>query len=196
MSRALTLVLIAAAVACDGPDGGSPNPPDQGGDGSALASVALGEDEVPEGLEPAEQGPISSIQGVLPPRRRDPNLPPLPEGVRGSFAGGYRRSFVGEDRSASSTVVRMTDASAASDLLTYLELLPVGGHAADPADVQATGLGEEGFGWHLLVPESESSGFVWRSGALVASVTLSGPIGAAGPNASLPLAGRVDRRLR
>jgi hypothetical protein len=89
----------------------------------------------------------------------------------------------------------MSNAAAASELVAYLRLLPVGGHAATPQEVPATGLGEEGYGWHLLVPENESSGYVWRSGDLVASVTLSGPVGRAGPEAALPLAERVDGRL-
>ena len=194
MIRALPLALLVLAVACDGPDG-IPPVPDGGGAGSAFASVVLGEEEVPAGLEPAGEGPIASIQGVLPPRRRDPNLPPLPEGLRGSFEAGYRRSFAGGGRAASSFVIRMADAGSASRLVAYLQLLPVGGHAATPEEVPATGLGEEGYGWHLLVPENESSGYVWRAGDLVASVTLSGPVGTAGTGASLPLAERVDGRL-
>ena len=194
MSRALALALVVLAVACDGPDGGEA-PGDPNDAGSALPSVVLGEDEISEGLEPAGEGPIASIQGVLPPRQRFPNLPPLPEGLQRRFQEGYRRAFAGGGRTASSTVVGMSNAAAASELVAYLRLLPVGGHAATPQEVPATGLGEEGYGWHLLVPENESSGYVWRSGDLVASVTLSGPVGRAGPEAALPLAERVDGRL-
>ena len=193
MSRALALVLVVLAVSCDGPDVG-PGP--SGGDGgSALAPVVLLAGEVPEGLEPDRAGPILSIRGMLPPRRRFPNLPPHPEGLREGFVEGYRRSFTGPNGAASSTVVRMIDPSVASALVAYLRLLPVGGHAAMPEEVPATGLGEEGYGWHLLVPRRESSGYVWRSGDLVASVTLSGPVGGVGPETSLPLAERVDGRL-
>jgi hypothetical protein len=193
VSRALVLALVVLTVGCDGPDGG-PGPP-EGGGGSALAPVTLRVGEVPNGFEQTGAGPIVSIQGVLPPRRRFPNLPQLPEGLRDGFVEGYRRSFTGENGAASSTAVRMADPTAASALVAYLRLLPVGGHAATPEEVPATGLGEEGYGWHLLVPENESSGYVWRSGDLVATVTLSGPVGGAGPEASLPLAERVDARL-
>ena len=191
---ALVVVVAVLAVACDGPDG-RPEPPEGEDAGSAFAAVVLTDDEVPGGLETAGEGPIASIGGLLPPRRRDPGLPPLPEGLRGSFVEGYRRSFAGDRGAASSTVVRMSDPGAASGLLNYLRLLPVGGHAAEPVEVPATGLGEDGYGWHLLVPENESSGFVWRVGEVIASVTLSGPVGAAGPDVSLPLAERVDGRL-
>ena len=192
MSRALALALVALTVACDGPEGG-PGPSEDGR--STLAPVVLRAGEVPDGLEPVRSGPIGSIGEVLPPRRRFPNLPPLPEGLREAFVEGYRRSFAGGDGAASSTVVRMSDPTTASALVAYLRLLPVGGHAATPTEVPATGLGEEGYGWHLLVPQNESSGYVWRSGDLVTSVTLSGPVGRAGPEASLPLAERVDGRL-
>ena len=192
MSRALALVLVALTVACDGPDGG-PGPSENGD--STLAPVVLRAGEVPEGLEPEQAGPIGSIRGVLPPRRRFPNLPPLPDGLREGFVEGYRRAFAGPDGSASSTVVRLADSTVASALVGYLRLLPVGGHAATPEEVAAAGLGEEGYGWRLLVPRGESSGYVWRSGDLVAAVTLSGPVGRAGPETSLPLAERVDERL-
>jgi hypothetical protein len=194
VSRALALALVALTVACDGPDGGS-GPSDDGG--SALAPVVLRAGEVPEGLEPdpTGTGPIASIRDVLPPRRRFPNLPPLPDGLAEGFVEGYRRSFAGPDGAASSTVVRMADPTVASALVAYLRLLPVGGHAGTPEEVPATGLGEEGYGWRLLVPRRESSGYVWRSGDLVAAVTLSGPVGRAAPEASLSLAEQVDERL-
>jgi hypothetical protein len=193
VTRVLTLSLAVLAVACDGPDGG-PSPPEEG-TGSSLAPIVLRAEEVPEGLEPAVEGPIATIRDVLPPRRRDPNLPALPEGLRATLQDGYRRSFAGEGVAASSTVVRMADPTAAAELVAYLRLLPVGGHAATPEEVPATGLGEEGYGWHLLVPENESTGYVWRSGDLVASVTLSGSVGDAAPDTSLQLAERVDGRL-
>ncbi|MGH2655352.1 MAG: hypothetical protein ACRDIZ_01400 [Actinomycetota bacterium] len=192
MSRALALALVALTVACDGPDGGS-GPSDAGGSG--LAPVVLRAGEVPEGLEPDQAGPIASIRDVLPLRRRFPNLPPLADGLAEGFVEGYRRSFAGPDGAASSTVVRMADPTVASALVAYLRLLPVGGHAGTPEEVPATGLGEKGYGWRLLVPRRESSGYVWRSGDLVAAVTLSGPVGRANPEASLPLAERVDERL-
>ena len=195
MSRPLALALVVLAVACDGPDGGGDEPRDPENAGSALAPMVLGENEVSEGLEPAGEGPIASIQGVLPPRQRFPNLPPLPDGLQRKFQEGYRRTFAGRGRTASSTVVGMSNEAAASELVAYLRLLPVGGHAATLQEIPAAGLGEEGYGWHLLVPENESSGYVWRSGDLVASVTLSGPVDSAGPEASLPLAGRVDGRM-
>ncbi len=194
MNRAVAVALVALTVACDGPDG-DPEQPVGGGGGSGLASVVLRAGEVPDGLEPRGEGPIPSIEGILPPRRRFPNLPPVPEGLRSGFEEGYRRSFEGGEGGASSTVVRLADPSTAAALVAYLRLLPVGGHAADPEEVAATGLGEEGYGWRLLVPENESSGYVWRSGDLVATVTLSGPVGDAGPEASLPLAERVDARM-
>jgi hypothetical protein len=194
VSRVLAIALVAVTVACDGPDGGS-GPSDDGG--SALAPAVLRAGEVPEGLEPdpTGTGPIASIRDVLPPRRRFPNLPPLPDGLAEGFVEGYRRSFAGPDGTASSTVVRMADPTVASALFAYLQLLPVGGHAGTPEEVPATGLGEEGYGWRLLVPRRESSGYVWRSGDLVAAVTLSGPVGRAAPEASLSLAERVDERL-
>lgn len=194
MSRAVALAVVLLMVSCDGPDGGPG--PDEGGGGSGLASVVLRHGEVPAGVEPGSSGPIGSIREVLPPRQRLPNLPPLPDALREGFVEGFRRSYVGPDGgAASSTVVRMADAATASALVGYLRLLPVGGQAATPEEIPATGLGEEGYGWHLLVPENESSGYVWRSGDLVASVTLSGPVGTAGPEACLPLAERVDGRL-
>jgi len=192
VSRALALALVALTVACDGPDGGS-GPSDDGGSG--LAPVVLRAGEVPEGLEQDQAGPIASIRDVLPLRRRFPNLPPLPDGLAEGFVEGYRRSFAGPDGASSSTVVRMADPTVASALVAYLRLLPVGGHAGTPEEVPATGLGEEGYGWRLLVPRRESSGYVWRSGDLVAAVTLSGPVGRANPEASLSLAERVDERL-
>jgi hypothetical protein len=192
VSRALAIALVALTVACDGPDGGS-GPSDDGGSG--LAPVVLRAGEVPEGLEPDQAGPIASIRDVLPLRRRFPNLPPLPDGLAEGFVEGYRRSFAGPDGAASSTVVRMADPTVASALVAYLQLLPVGGHAGTPEEVPATGLGEEGYGWRLLVPRRESSGYVWRSGDLVAAVTLSGPVGWANSEASLSLAERVDERL-
>jgi hypothetical protein len=194
VSRALALALVALTVACDGPEDGS-GPLENGG--SALAPAALRAGELPEGLEPdpTGTGPVTSIREVFPPRRRFPNLPPIPEGLRGEFVEGYRRAFTGPDGAASSTVVRMADPTVASALLAYLRLLPVGGHAGTPEEVPATGLGEEGYGWRLLVPRRESSGYAWRSGDLVALVTLSGPVGRAGPETSLPLAERVDERL-
>ena len=192
---ALAVAVVALTAGCDGSDRVAEPPEQDVGGQAGLSPLVLRAGEVPDGLEPAGQGPIASIQGVLPPRERLPNLPPLPEGIRGGFVGGYRRSFVGEEGTASSTVVRMVDGAAASDLVVYLRSLPVGGHAATPTEVPATGLGEEGYGWHLLVPENESSGYAWRSGDLVASVTLSGPVGRAGPETALPLAERVDGRL-
>jgi hypothetical protein len=194
VSRAVALAVVLLTVSCDGPDSGPG--PDEDGSGSGLASVVLRQGEVPAGVEPGPGGPIGSIREVLPPRQRLPNLPPLPDGLREGFVEGFRRSFAGPDGgAASSTVVRMADAATASALVGYLRLLPVGGQAANPEEVPATGLGEEGYGWHLLVPENESSGYVWRSGDLVASVTLSGPVGTAGAEACLPLAERVDGRL-
>jgi hypothetical protein len=194
VSRAVALALVALTVSCDGPDGGA-GPSDDGG--STLAPVVLRAGEVPGGLEPdpTGTGPIASIRGVLPPRRRFPNLPALPDGLREAFVEGYRRSFAGPGGAASSTVVRMADPAVASALVAYLRLLPVGGQAGTPEEVPATGLGEEGYGWRLLVPRRESSGYVWRSGDLVAAVTLSGPVGRAAPEASLALAERVDERL-
>jgi hypothetical protein len=194
VSRGLALAVVLLIVSCDGPDGGPG--PDEGGGGSGLGSVVLRQGEVPAELEAGPGGPIGSIRDVLPPRQRFPNLPPLPDGLREGFVEGFRRSFAGPDGgAASSTVVRMADVTTASALVGYLRLLPVGGHAAAPEEVPATGLGEEGYGWHLLVPENESSGYVWRSGDLVASVTLSGPVGAAGTGTCLSLAERVDGRL-
>jgi hypothetical protein len=194
VTRAVALAVVLLTVSCDGPDGGPG--PDEGGGGSGLASVVLRQGEVPPGLEPGPSGPIRSIRDVLPPRQRLPNLPPPPDGLREGFVEGFRRSFAGPGGGAAScTVIRMADATIASALVGYLELLPVGGQAATPEEIPATGLGEEGYGWHLLVPEHESSGYVWRSGDLVASVTLSGPVGTAGAEASLPLAERVDGRL-
>ncbi|MGH2675298.1 MAG: hypothetical protein ACRDKA_12355 [Actinomycetota bacterium] len=188
------LVLLVTS-ACDG-ESGELTPPDEP-NGSGAASLPLRSGEVPGGLEPdpSGTGPIRSIRDVLPPPRRLPNVPPLPDGLRGAFVEGYRRAFAGPEATASSTVVRLEDAQAAAEFLAYVRLLPVGGNAATVEELPATGLGEEGYGWHLRVPESESSGFAWRAGDTVATLTFSGPVGRAGPEVSLPLAERVDGRL-
>jgi len=190
------ILVFALASACDDGDGG-PAPARDEQAGSGLASAPLRAPEIPDGLEPAPEGtgPIGSIREVLPPRRRFPNLPPLPEELREAFRDGYRRAFASPEVNLSSTVVRLADSIAASAFLAYLRELPVGGNAATAVEVPATGLGEEGYGWHLEVPGSESSGFTWRTGDLVATITMSGPIGEADPDAALPLAERVDGRL-
>jgi hypothetical protein len=193
---------VAAAVLLLGPscDGGGPSRDEAGDEGaSALSSAPLRAAEAPRGLEldPAGTGPIESLRQILPPRSRFPNLQPVPDRVREAFRDGFERAFTeprGEG-AVTSSAVRFADPVSAASFLSYLGGLPVGGNAAVVEDVPAEGLGEEGYGWHLEVPESESSGFGWRAGDLVLTLSLAGPIGQAGPDAALALAERVDGRL-
>lgn len=190
-------LLLVPAAACDG-DPATPSAPRAGEEPPAiLEGVPLRPGEAPAGLRADADGtgPVTSIRQVLPSRQRFPALPPLPEGLREDFVGGYERRFIGGERTASSSAVRFIDATAAATFLDYVELLPVGGNAADAEAVAPSGLGEEGIGWFVRVPEAESSQFVWRVGEIVASLTLSGPVGEAGPEAALALAERVDGRL-
>jgi hypothetical protein len=197
--RAITavLLLLFLGAACDGDGGANGDPGAERG--SALAAAPLRTGEAPEGLEidPRATGPIASLRQILPPRKRFPNVPPLPDRLREAFRDGFERGFAasGGGSSVTSSAVRFADPGSAAAFLAYLHLLPVGGNAAEAEDVPADGLGEEGYGWHLEVPGSESAGFGWRAGDLVLTVTLSGPIGEAGPDAALEVAQRVDDRL-
>jgi hypothetical protein len=189
--------VLVLAAACDGEPAAPSAPAAQEEPGSILAEVPLREAEAPPGLRPDQEGtgPITSIRQVLPPRQRFPNLPPLPDGLREEFLGGYERAYAGGGRTAASSAVSFGDVTAAATFLDYVALLPVGGNATDPQPVTASGLGEEGHGWYVRVPQAESAQFVWRVGEVVASLTLSGPIGQAGPETALALAEHVDGRL-
>ena len=190
-------MVVVLGVSCDG--GG----PSRGGgsdhEGSALSSVPLRSGEAPQGLrlDPGGTGPIGVLREILPPRARFPNLRPVPDRIREAFRDGFERAFADPsgDRAATSSAVRFADPLSAAAFLAYLHELPVGGNATAAEDVDAAGLGEEGYGWNIEVPESESSGFGWRSGDLVLTLSLAGPIGDAGPEAALELAERIDGRL-
>lgn len=200
MTRAALFAAVAALVLASGCDAGGPRGGGQGESGApALAPVPLRADEAPDGLEldPDGTGPIDSLRQILPPRSRFPDLQPVPERIRDAFREGFERAFAdpGGKRTATSSAVRFADPLSAAAFLTYLRSLPVGGNAASAEDVPATGLGEEGYGWHVEVPESESSGFGWRTGDLVLTLSLAGPIGQAGTDAALALAERIDVRL-
>jgi hypothetical protein len=169
-----------------------------------LEGIPLQEEEVPEGLEPSEggTGPIGSLREVLPPRSALPNRPPLPVQLSESFRGGFGTVYArgeegdGAPASASSSAIRFSDPGTASSFLAYLRQVQVGaGRGPARVDVPVSDLGDEGFGWHLEEPLGESSTIVWRTGDLVLTVSLGGPIETATPERALGLARTVDRRM-
>ena len=170
---------------------------------SALEDVPLREEEAPDGLEASERGtgPIETIREVLPPRSAVPNLPPVPTAVFRGFRGGYQvvyvRSGEGEGpASAASSAIRFAGADAASTFMAYFREAQVGaGRGTERVELSVAGLGDEGFGWHIEEPLSESSTIVWRAGDLVLTVTLGGPIGTATPERAQSLARRMDGRI-
>jgi hypothetical protein len=190
-------VVLVLGPSCD--SGGPSADGERDGGASALSSVPLRAAEAPRGLEldPAGTGPIDSLRQILPPRSHFPNLQPVPDRVRDAFRDGFERAFTDPkgEGAVTSSAVRFADPVSAASFLSYLRGLPVGGNAAAVEDVRAEGLGEEGYGWHLEVPESESSGYGWRAGDLVLTLSLAGPIGRAGQDAALALAARIDGRL-
>jgi hypothetical protein len=192
---AATVVVLAAS--CD--EGGPSGAGGRDAEGSAMSSVPLRPGEAPRGLrlDPEGTGPVGSLGEILPPRTRFPNLRPVPARIKEAFRDGFERAFVDPDGegAATSSAVRFADPLSAAVFLTYLRELPVGGNASAAEDVPVAGLGEEGYGWHVEVPESESSGFGWRSGDLVLTLSLAGSLGEAGPETALELAERIDGRL-
>lgn len=196
-----TTVLALLLPACAGGDGGTTEERREEA-ASALEDVPLREDEAPDGLERSDRGtgPIRSLREILPPRSAFPNLPPVPAAVTRGFRGGYqvvysRSSGEGGPSSAASSAIRFSEEGAASAFVAYLRQVQVGaGRGPERMEVPAAGLGEEGFGWHLEEPLSESSTVVWRSGDLVLTVSLGGPIGSASPELALALARRMEGR--
>jgi hypothetical protein len=128
---------------------------------------------------------------VIPPRRTDPGLPPVPQELIRSFESGYERLYSASRRSAASSALRFDGAAAAEGFLELLREL----HTARYGEPLQAAVGEQGYGWTHVVPGAESSGAVWRRGDLVLTVSLSGPAGDAEPGAALELARRVDERL-
>jgi hypothetical protein len=170
---------------------------------SALEDAPLREEEAPNGLEPSDRGtgPIESVSEILPPRSQFSNITPIPVALAREFQGGFEVAYDragGEEglASAASSAIRFADGGAASGFMSYFREVHVGaGREPERAEFPATGLGDEGFGWHQEEPLAESSTVVWRSGHLVLTVTLSGPTGTATPDRALSLARRMDARL-
>ena len=201
MRRAVALSLLAGAlVACGGPDGGGSS----ADGGSELADLALRPEEAPEGLELDEDasGERALLRDVLPPESSSPHLPPLAKPVRRAFEGGYDARYVGTGQagptSLASSALRFADADSATAFLDYLRQVHSLRSTREVGSVELVetpGLGEEGYGWHRRVPGAETSGCSWRRGELVLTLTLGGPLGRAGPEAAIELAGTVDARL-
>ena len=200
MRRALALSLVATLLtACGGSEGG---PPDDAT--SELADLALRPEEAPAGLELDQDasGSRAFLRDVLPPRSSSPALPLLPKVVRRAFAGGYDARYRGTGQdgptSLASSVLRFTDAENAATFLGYLREVQSLTSTREVGSVElleTPGLGEEGYGWHREAPGAETSGCSWRRGVLVLTLTLGGPLGRAGPDAAIELAGTVDARL-
>ncbi len=198
-------VVALAAAACDGAD---PAPAVE--QAEVLQELPLREDEAPEGLAPAQaSGPLDSFRDVLPPSRVVPFLPPPPKEVSRGFEAGYQTVYLSKDdaaealTSATSTAVRFSGQEVASRFLAFLrqaqeatvrtegrKRLPEAG-----ALVEAPSLGDGGYGWHRTLPGGETSGYVWRRGDLVMTLSLSGSIGSAPAAAALELARTIDGRL-
>jgi hypothetical protein len=194
--------VIALFSACRGDERATPTERREEA-ASTLEDVPLREDEAPDGLEPSDRGtgPIESLRALLPPRSLFPNLPPIPVVLARAFEGGFQVVYVpagGEEgpASAASSAIRFADGKAASGFRSYFREVQVGaGRGPERTEFSVTGLGDEGSGWHQQEPLAESSTVVWRSGNLVLTVTLSGPIGSATPERALALARRMDARL-
>ena len=200
MRRALALSLLLALLsACAGSEGGSPDDA-----ASELEGLALRPEEAPAGLELDEDssGSRSFLRDVLPPQSSSPALPLLPKAVRRAFEGGYDARYRGTGQggptSLASSVLRFTDTTNAAAFLGYLRAVQSATSTRQVGSVElieTPGLGEEGYGWHRVVPGAETSGCSWRRGDLVLTLTLGGPLGRAGPDAAIELAGTVDARL-
>jgi hypothetical protein len=170
---------------------------------SAMEDVPLRDEEAPDGLEPSERGtgPIESLREVLPPRSLFPNLPPTPVALTRAFEGGFEVVYVragGQEgpASAASSAIRFVDEGTASQFVSYFQEVQVGaGRGPERAVASISGLGDQGFGWHQEEPLAESSTVVWRSGRLVLTVTLSGPIGSSTLDRAQSLARRMDGRI-
>jgi hypothetical protein len=196
------MTVIALSSACSGDEAATPTERREEA-ASVLEDVPLREDEAPDGLEPSDRGtgPIESLREVLPPRSLFPNLPPIPVVLSRAFEGGFQIVYVraageGGPASAASSAIRFADEGAASGFITYFREVQVGaGRGPERSEFSVTGVGDEGFGWHQEEPLAESSTVVLRSGGLVLTVTLSGPIGTATPERALSLARRMDARL-
>ncbi|MGH2678388.1 MAG: hypothetical protein ACRDHB_08520 [Actinomycetota bacterium] len=193
--------VIALFSACGGDEQATPTERREEA-ASALEDAPLREDEAPDGLEPSDRGtgPIESVREILPPRQFS-NLTPIPVALARAFQGGFEVAYDragGEEglASAASSAIRFADEGTASGFMSYFREVHVGaGRDPERAEFPVTWLGDEGFGWHQEEPLAESSTVVWRSGNLVRTVTLSGPIGAATPDRALALARRMEARL-
>jgi hypothetical protein len=171
---------------------------------SVLEGVPLREGEVPEGLEPSEEGtgPIGSLREVLPPRSALPNRAPIPGQIALAFRGGFETVYVrggqegGGAASAASSAIRFSTEDRAAGFLAYLRDVQVGS-TRGPArtEVPVSGVGEEAFGWHTQEPLGESSTVVWRDDDLILTVSVGGSIGSATPERAAALARTVDRRV-
>jgi hypothetical protein len=194
--------LIVLFSACGGDERATPTERREEA-ASALEDVPLQDEEAPDGLEPSDRGtgPIESLREVLPPRSLFPNLPPTPVALTRAFEGGFEVVYVRAEgeagpASAASSAIRFADEGAASQFVSYFQEVQVGaGRGPERAVVSISGLGDEGFGWHQEEPLAESSTVVWRSGRLVLTVTLSGPISSATPERAQSLARRMDGRI-
>jgi hypothetical protein len=199
-------MLIVAAVVLVGCDRDASETPVERREeeASELEGVPLREGEVPEGLEPSEEGtgPIGSLREVLPPRSALPNRPPIPGQIVLAFRGGFETVYVqgtetgGGAASAASSAIRFSTEERAAAFLAYLRDVEVGS-TRGPArtEVPVSGVGEEAFGWHTQEPLGESSTVVWRDGDLVLTVSVGGSIGSATPERAAGLARTVDRRV-
>jgi hypothetical protein len=112
------------------------------------------------------------------------------------FEAGYQRVFVAEDagpQSAASSALRFSGTTPAESFLDFFRTI----HEATSVDplLGADGLGEEAYGWTRQVPGSETTGFVWRRGDLVLTLTVSARVGDAAPERVLSVARSVDQRL-
>ena len=199
MRLTLALSLAIALTACGGSDGRVPEEA-----ASELADLALRPEEAPEGLELDEDasGARAFLRDVLPAESESPELPLLAKPVRRAFQGGYDARYVGSGEggptSLASTVLRFADDANADAFLDYLREVQSARSTREVGSIEvleAPGLGEEGYGWHRVMPGAEISGCSWRRGDLVLTLTLGGPLGRAAPESALELAGTVDARL-
>jgi hypothetical protein len=205
VKRIALLLLVPAVLAVPACGDGPSSPGERRQEAaSVLEDVPLQEDEVPGRLEPTEEGtgPIGSLREVLPPRSALPNRPPLPAPLSESFRGGFETVYArgeegqGGPASASSSAIRFSDPGTASSFVAYLREVQVGaGRGPARVDVPVGDLGDEAFGWHLEEPLGEASTIVWRTGDLVLTVSMGGPIETATPERALGLAQTMHRRL-
>ncbi len=189
-------VLAVIASGCLGEGGGPPATIEERGD--ELEDVPLRADEAPPGLQEDQRGsgPVEGLRDVLPPRRTAPGLPEVPRSLIHDFEAGYQRLFVAEGggpQSGASSALQFADSAAAA---AFLELLKTTHDATTEEPLlESVALGEEAYGWTRQIPGAQTTGFVWRRGDLVLTVTVSARVGDGGPDRVLPVARRVDQRL-